>query len=696
MVIIGFDTEYTSGDREEPEPPGGSNHLLCYSFAVQDTTKERGISGGIHIEGGTDRRKRLTLNGFLARVIDQAIERGYLDHVPERVILAAHFSRADLCGFKDWRHLKRKFDAVRRTYATTMRPTTRRLWFPGGRSAFVTVTLVDTMLLAPAGQRSLKALGEALNFPKLELPPGAIERMDLLRESDPTLFEEYARRDAEVEVKWIATLSKFFEEEVKIGRDIPPTLSAGAVRMFTSLCRKDGYDLDALLGQEPVRRRSRKRQFTARVADVLPFLADCYHGGRNEAYEVGYSEPGEITDIDIAGAYTTAMAAIRTPDWKQLEETREIERLARVDAMTFARVRFRFPDEARFPSLPVRAGARGLAYPREGVSYCTGPELVVARAQGVGIVVERGVVIPWTDDQRPFARFTQRVTEIREAHPKGSVFEQVAKEIGNSLYGKTAQAVATMRSQGDDGLLAVRGKRVFDSRKGVMKTMPPSVITQPAFAAYTTGLVRALVSELLARLPGTVEVYTATTDGFLSTAGLEEVDTSGPVARFFAEQRKHVAGSDDILVVKDRVGRVVTVKTRGTISVRPYDEINPGTPILARAGHRLEHKPKDPWEECDRWLDIYRTRTYDVAHAHHALIDLRTQWLRDADLVGTERTTRVNLDFDFKRRLDDVTEREGLLAARTRPWSGAPRTGSQPSARARRGAGCCFRAACRG
>ena len=46
------------------------------------------------------------------------------------------------------------------------------------------------MLLAPAGHQSLAALGDLLGIEKLELPEGAIERMDLLRESNPALFEK--------------------------------------------------------------------------------------------------------------------------------------------------------------------------------------------------------------------------------------------------------------------------------------------------------------------------------------------------------------------------------------------------------------------------------------------------------------------------------------------------------------------------
>ena len=40
-------------------------------------------------------------------------------------------------------------------------------------------------------------------------------------------------------------------------------------------------------------------------------------------------------------------------------------------------------------------------------------------------------------------------------------------------------------------MAGVRGKRVFDSRKGEMTTLPPSSISNAALAAFTTGFVRA-------------------------------------------------------------------------------------------------------------------------------------------------------------------------------------------------------------
>jgi hypothetical protein len=50
------------------------------------------------------------------------------------------------------------------------------------------------------------------------------------------------------------------------------------------------------------------------------------------------------------------------------------------------------------------------------------------------------------------------------------------------------------------------------------------------------------------------------------------------------------------------------------------------------------------------------------------MICLREQHLQDADLVDVERHVRVNLEYDIKRRLVDVRDVEGILAAGTAPW----------------------------
>ena len=410
------------------------------------------------------------------------------------------------------------------------------------------------------------------------------------------------------------------------------------------------------------------------LTEPWAFAANAYHGARNEAYWVGYSPEGtSLYDLDLVSAYTTAMGLLRVPDWGSARLVTDPAQLAQVDdALTFARVRFCFPEDTRFPSLPWRAGQRGLVYPLSGTSWCTGPELVVALAQGAEITVEAGWRIEWTEaDVWPFVEVTGIINRVRaEAKAAGDqVLDKLAKEVGNSAYGKTAQGVELFRMLPDSGAAAQRGKRVFDSRSESMKTLPPSRITNPMLAATITGLVRAVLSEALARLPANAVVMTATTDGLLSSVPVSEMDTTGPLACAFRRARERITpGRDAIWEEKHRAARAIVTKTRGTISITPSDGAAAGRPILARAGFRLGENHADPWAECAAWVVVHRERTYDTVLTGRSLIDLRTQWISDADLIEVPRRTRLNLDFDMKRALVAPRDDEGVLCADTRPW----------------------------
>ncbi len=153
-----------------------------------------------------------------------------------------------------------------------------------------------------------------LDVPKLDLPPGAIERMREFRAEEPELFHRTpsatprSRRD---------TRSRSGASSTQIGAlgqggRLPPTLGAAAVNLLRTVARDRGIDLDAVLGYQRVRRR---RVIAPELGDHLITFAECFHGGRNEAFCVGYTPRTTIHDIDLCGAYTTALAHIREPAW---------------------------------------------------------------------------------------------------------------------------------------------------------------------------------------------------------------------------------------------------------------------------------------------------------------------------------------------------------------------------------------------
>ena len=173
-IIVGFDAEWVDASHEDHDlPPDTSNRILSWQlFLLNPNT---GRSCGIFVEPKSGHKaSRKLLTTLIGQVISKALKEGVLDRIPSRIILAAHFSRADLSTLRDFVSLKRKVDAVRTTYATTTKPLFVRIPTDQGEAP-ASVRIVDTMLLSP-GRSGLAALGEALGLPKVELPRRLLER----------------------------------------------------------------------------------------------------------------------------------------------------------------------------------------------------------------------------------------------------------------------------------------------------------------------------------------------------------------------------------------------------------------------------------------------------------------------------------------------------------------------------------------
>jgi hypothetical protein len=92
-------------------------------------------------------------------------------------------------------------------------------------------------------------------------------------------------------------------------------------------------------------------------------------------------------------------------------------------------------------------------------------------------------------------------TEQEKLKGKDSPEALAAKLYANGVYGKVCQSL--------------RPKNVFDTRKVSSVRLKPSPITNPAIGAYVTGFIRAILAEILNRIPRDCTVLSVTTDGFL-------------------------------------------------------------------------------------------------------------------------------------------------------------------------------------
>jgi hypothetical protein len=540
-VHIGIDSEW------QYRPDKNDNLVLSYQYYM---IADLGELSGIIYPKASNPERRIEFNKFTGLILQQAMQEGLIEAWPRIVYIYAHFLRADMTHFKSFWKMKNDVDGMRGTIASVQSnltvdfETDKRRYKPKPvvlrdehrhpRRTFI--KFIDTMLLTPGGL-GLDEAGKLIGLDKLELPEG-YDKSDMARflAECPVLFSEYAIRDSEVSVRFGLRIRAFVLEELAM-KNSPPTIGS----LSGSLCRKlievehggkEGFE--KMFGREKQRSRiywDEQKNRPHQIDDVQlniyrerheAFVTRCYHGGRNECYMLGPTDIGVFYDFDLTAAYTTGLLDLRALDYSQAFDSRRIEDFIVGEVCGFAHVAFEFPVGTRFPSLPVYSPTRGLYYPLTGISDCTAPELALAHELGADLKILIGIVFPWvSSDIRIFEPFVARVRQ-RRGHFKqrAKVFEEkLWKEIGNSAYGKTAQGL--------------RDKSVFDPRTNRGKILPQSLLTNPFFAAHTTGLIRAVVSELIARVPAHRNVISVTTDGFLTDAAESELDLSGPLSRRF-------------------------------------------------------------------------------------------------------------------------------------------------------------------
>lgn len=650
-LIIAIDTESQQSD--------GGNRILSYQWAAQVPGAQK-WTGILNHRAG----RRMKLSELLSVVITAGLASGHLRAWPSAITLVAHFSLADLSTFSDFPQLKVKFDSLRGTYVSLQQPVVIKVYDGHRHAHSISATLRDTFLLAPGVSKALAKLGEMHGLPKLDLPDGAIEHMEELQTLAPGLFEEYALRDPQICLAHALKLLELNQELTGVA-EVPVTLTALATGLLLSLWTERGISRHLVLGTceetvlqwNPRTQRSLSRTLLGKVDErhLNEALAvECYHGGRNEAFSFGAGAPGHWQDLDLASAYTTAMACLGMPIWAESRHTLGLDDFSPT-TLGFARVLFAFPPDTRFPCLPVRT-EHGLIFPLNGTTYVCAPEIALARRLGATLKILHGVVIPHVDGVRPFELFASECIARRKSFKKGGVENELWKELANSTYGALAQGS--------------RPKLRFDSRTGQHHTLPPSKISNPYLAAWVTSFVRAVVGEILHALPATVAVCSVTTDGFLTSASDKDIaaSTNGDLCSMFAAARQRLTGNSGILEVKHRIRQPLCFRTRGQATLEP----EPGSAdhVLAKAGIKPPLKDKAMHNDWLVTLFLDRIANTRVRYARlRSLLDLH----RDGgDLVQVTAERRAGLDFDFKREPMNSVLRDirGIphVAFETRPW----------------------------
>ncbi|MDY7959058.1 hypothetical protein [Escherichia coli] len=672
---IGFDTEYVFN------PETQQNDILSYqSYVVlPDNT---GISNIIY-PPDSQKKSRLSFKNFLCQTITPLLETGVITKWPGIINIYAHFIRADITSFANfWSDYKILLKGIRGTVSSfknrygidfdeqqERRVKTEQIMFDKRTSPprCSNVAFIDTLLITPGGM-GLAECGELLGLPKLTIPaPYSITNMREYLLGDRAGFEAYALRDAEIAVRYALQVRNFCARELMIDR-VPATIGAMAVSRFTKTLKENNMSPEVCLGTHIKTRElwlTEKQAFrTIKNPASVPsrelfetFPINCYHGGRNECFMMGVTPSDHWYDYDLAGAYTTGLLDILTPDYGNIRLSKNPDDYCG-HVMGFALVTFRFPESVPYPSLPVRTDQYGLFFPLSGESWATAPEIELALSLGAEMTIHNGIIVPWICDTSPhnsestsvFLPFVQQVRENRNRHIKGSLEEKFWKEIGNSLYGKLAQGL--------------RAKTAFDTARGLNRSLPPSSVTQPFFAAHVTGFIRAVVGELMNALPSDSSVVSVTTDGFLTNCPLNKINMSGPLSSRFQSLCDIVDPGSSMLTCKHEVSQLIAMKTRGQLTYRAIQ----GKPVVhARAGVKPPADiPRSDYN--DYMVDLYLNRLPGQTLSRSTLISTREMWLSESDLVSREQDIRLNLEFDFKRQPVQPAMNEGHLLMSSRPW----------------------------
>jgi len=650
--VVSVDSELQKEDLE--------NRILCYSFHAQ-IVGGPSWSGVIYCRDG----KRLKLASLLLRIIEDGRQAGHLRRWPKALTLIAHWTLCDLAMLADFNQLKLKFDSIRNTFVSLQQPLKVVVHDSQRHPHTVAVTLRDSMLLTPGASKSLDSLGDLLGAPKVELPAGQIERMADLFERNPALFDRYARQDPKICVSHALLLLRL-NEELTGKSEVPVTLSGLGEAFLLRLWESCGVSSASVLGTEEVVERIWNRELghlvpSKKTKPVMlrhlfeTLATECFHGGLNLQFLFGAGPLGTWLDVDLSGAYPTAMSLIGMPYWNRLHSSTNLGDYGPL-TLGFAHVRFSFPPGTTHPCLPV-ATDHGPLFPLSGISCCCSPEIYLARQLGAHLEILHGAVLPVNPDVRPFALFVQECTLRRNQFPKDNPLNALYKELGNSTYGRLAQGA--------------RPKRAFDSRSGQRHWLRPGRISNPFFAAWTTSFVRATMNEMLNALPPHVAVCSVTTDGFLSTVTEAELAaaTQGELCRAFSAARQRLTGSGKFYEVKHRIAQPLGIRTRGQATLVQHDK----SLVLAKAG--IKAPMKDPAAQNDWLINHFLTRTPDTKVHYPQLRSLQDLYRDGGDLVSVLVKRRAGLDYDFKRRPVNpiVKDVRGVphLAFDSRPWESA-------------------------
>lgn len=554
-----------------------------------------------------------------------------------------HNSSADLSMLNDFEDLKDELNIVSKSFVTIGKP----LRIHGSN-----VHIRDTMLLAPAGNRSLASIGKLYGeeFNKIELTIEEKQNMHLLLKRDKIRFEEYAKLDAVITLKHSNAMEDFNFTLNKIG--VPLTLSSlgkdYVLKQWATRGLK-GYQMSKryLLGDSSILQTPKGLNVTKDIGLYLSLFIANYKGGRNESFMYGVDTNTHWYDYDLTSAYTTAMAHLGDPDYEEISVNQASEISIDdwthdlfLDNYVIVKGSFEFPSNVKYPSIPCFVDEVITVYPLKGSCILTGPEYLVALNQGAEFSLDTVLIIPFSRNleneiiDRPFQSIIKEIQTKRREYPKGHILNLLHKEMGNSIYGNLVRGMSN--------------KKRFDIKSGTNLRMDASPLSNPILASYTTAFIRSVLGECLhniEELGG--KVVSATTDGFITDiVDLEDKlltldQNKTPLLRKYREIRKILSDDASALELKHSGKGIISWTTRGQLGIE--------SSIKATTGFQAWGYDKK--QLVDIFIDLMKSDSKFFEFTASSLRGANEIYKKGGHVTMTYKDQTYRLFFDNRRRI---------------------------------------------
>lgn len=273
---------------------------------------------------------------------------------------------------------------------------------------------------------------EKLSYDVSNLPQNALD--------DPE-FVAYAENDAWITGKILRELRLKILDDSGIDILLSKTPANTAANQFRKefvprvpTGEREMQIINKNTGEIKERTRTEYQRFRNDNAEARRFALYASHGGRKEMFFRG--QLPYVYEYDASSAYPSSAIQLGVlPLGEHIHEAENIWEWLNARG-GWGMVEFKFPDNCKYPCLPVEEGTDKLIYPLEGISNCTTFQVDLAMEMGAQITMLKGYY--YNDGVTWLADYLKTLV-----HKKETTTDPVAKAIyklmANSIVGKLTQ-----------------------------------------------------------------------------------------------------------------------------------------------------------------------------------------------------------------------------------------------------------------